>query len=140
MNNFLKILNVSKIYNSDNGEIEAIKSISFDVNEGDFIAIVGPSGCGKSTLLSLISGLEEITSGEIKFNKKVVNVGYMLQQDALFPWLTVLENTLLGISIKQRKTKKEISEVKKLLRKYGLGDYLDKYPDELSGGMRQRVG
>ncbi len=139
MNNFLKIINISKIYNSDNGEIEAIKDISFNVTEGDFIAIVGPSGCGKSTLLSIISGLEEKTGGKIKFNKDKITIGYMLQQDALFPWLSVLDNTLLGISIKQKITNKDIAKIKNMLKKYGLEDYLDKYPNELSGGMRQRV-
>ena len=96
MSKLLSIKNIKKNYNTINGEIEAIKDISFNVNEGDFIAIVGSSGCGKSTLLSIISGLDNKTDGDIIFYKDNPIIGYMLQEDALFNHLTIYENIILN--------------------------------------------
>jgi NitT/TauT family transport system ATP-binding protein len=98
MNNILSIKNLKKIYHTKNDEIEAINDISFDLEEGKFIAIVGPSGCGKSTLLSVLCGLEKKTDGQIDF-KDNIKIGYMLQQDALFNFRTILNNCLLGLEI-----------------------------------------
>lgn len=139
MQKLLEINNISKTFNTLNGEINAIKSISFDVNNEDFIAIVGSSGCGKSTLLNIISGLLEKTNGTIKFYKENPVIGYMLQEDALLPYLNILDNATLGLSLKKIKTKKNIEYTKKLLETYGLRDFIYKYPKELSGGMKQRV-
>lgn len=138
-NNILKINNISKIYHTKDGEINAIKNINLNVKENEFIAIVGSSGCGKSTLLSILSSLEKPSSGTFKFNKKNAKIGYMLQVDALFPWLTIFENAILGLKIKKEDTKENINYVKELLYSYGLKDFINKYPNELSGGMRQRV-
>ena len=80
MENVLEIKNICKIYQAKNGEVEALKNISFNVEEGEYVSIIGPSGCGKSTLLSIISGLETKTSGEIRTNGKI---GYMIQKDNL---------------------------------------------------------
>ena len=139
MQKLLEIKNISKTFNTLNGEINAIKSISFDVNNEDFIAIVGSSGCGKSTLLNIISGLLEKTNGTIKFYKENPIIGYMLQEDALLPYLNILDNATLGLSLKKIKTKENIEYTKKLLETYGLKDFIHKYPKELSGGMKQRV-
>ena len=137
-NHILETLNIRKDYITINGTTEAIKDISMKIKKGSIITLVGPSGCGKSTLLSILAGIDKQTSGVIIKDEKTV-VGYMLQQDALFPWLTIYENAILGLKIKKMATKKNKEYVKKLLNEYKLGDFLNAYPKELSGGMRQRV-
>ena len=130
----LEVNNLKKIYHTEYSEIEALKDITFSVKEGEFIAIVGPSGCGKSTILSILCGLENKTDGTIKMNN--TKIGYMLQQDSLFPWRNILDNCMLGLEIKKENNK---DYVLKLLNAYGLKDFIYSYPDNLSGGMRQRV-
>lgn len=137
-NHILEILNIKKDYITINGTTEAIKDISMKIKKGSIITLVGPSGCGKSTFLSILAGIDKQTSGVIIKDEKIV-VGYMLQQDALFPWLTIYENAILGLKIKKMATKENKEYVKKLLYEYKLGDFLNAYPKELSGGMRQRV-
>ncbi len=137
-NHILEILNIKKDYITINGTTEAIKDISMKIKKGSIITLVGPSGCGKSTFLSILAGIDKQTSGVIIKDEKTV-VGYMLQQDALFPWLTIYENAILGLKIKKMATKENKEYVKKLLYEYKLGDFLNAYPKELSGGMRQRV-
>lgn len=137
MNSILSVKNLSKKYHTLNGEIEAVKEFNLELKENDFVAIVGPSGCGKSTILSILSGLDNKTTGEIiNQNKKI---GYMLQTDALFDWLTILDNCLLGLKIQKKLTKENKEYVINLLNKYGLKDFINSYPKSLSGGMRQRV-
>lgn len=136
MENVLEIKNICKTYQAKNGEVEALKNISFNVEEGEYVSIIGPSGCGKSTLLSIISGLETKTSGEIRTNGKI---GYMLQKDNLLEWRTIYKNVLLGLEIQKENTQEEQEYVNTLLKKYGLYEFKDKYPAQLSGGMRQRV-
>ena len=141
MNNILVINDLCKNYHSTLGETEAIKNLSLEVHEGEFVAIVGPSGCGKSTLLSILCNIEDKTSGEVIFPiKNKQKLGYMLQQDSLFPWLTILDNCLIGLKVKKQLTKEKKDKVIKLLDTYGLSEFKDKYPNNLSGGMRQRVG
>lgn len=139
MNKALEVKNLSKNYLSTSGITPAIKDITFEVNDQDFIAIVGPSGCGKSTLLSIIANLEDKTDGTITFKNKKAKIGYMFQQDCLFDHLTILENCLLGLKIKGKITSEDIKYVTNLLNTYGLKDFINKYPKNLSGGMRQRV-
>ena len=134
----IKINNLSKNYHTLNGEIKAIDDISFEVNEGLFLSIVGSSGCGKSTLLNIIAKLDNKTSGTIEY-KDDLKIGYMLQEDALLPYLTVLDNALIGLKILHIDTKENTNYVKNLLITYGLEKFIDKYPLELSGGMKQRV-
>lgn len=134
----IKITNLHKKYHTLNGEINAIDNISFQINEGDFLSIVGSSGCGKSTLLNIIAGLDNKTSGIIEY-KDNLKIGYMLQEDALLPYLTVLDNALLGLKLQKKDTKDNIKYVNNLLITYGLEKFKDKYPAELSGGMKQRV-
>ncbi len=134
----IKINNLSKNYHTLNGEIKAIDDISFEINEGLFLSIVGSSGCGKSTLLNIIAKLDNKTSGTIEY-KDDLKIGYMLQEDALLPYLTVLDNALIGLKILHIDTKENTNYVKNLLVTYGLEKFIDKYPFELSGGMKQRV-
>ena len=136
MKKILEVKNICKTYQSQNGEIEALKNISFDINEGEYISIIGPSGCGKSTLLSIIAGLEIKSSGKIYINGKI---GYMLQKDNLLEWRTIYKNVLLGLEIQKENTQENREYVEELLKKYGLYEFKDKYPAQLSGGMRQRV-
>lgn len=140
MNNVLSIKNLTKTYNTKLGSVEALNNITLDIKENEIIGIIGNSGCGKSTLLSIIAGLETASSGTIETKKENFVVGYMLQNDALFPWLTILENAIIGLKIKKIDTKENIEYAKYLLETYGLKDFLDKYPSSLSGGMKQRVG
>lgn len=136
MKEVISVKNVNKTYQAKNGEVVALNGIDFTVRQGEFIAIIGPSGCGKSTLLSIIAGLEEKNSGEIKINGEI---GYMLQKDSLLEWRTIYHNVMLGLEIRKAKTKENIEYVENLLRKYHLYEFKDKYPAQLSGGMRQRV-
>lgn len=138
MNNILEIKDLRKIYHSTTKEIVAVDNFSFNLKNGEFVAIVGPSGCGKSTILSILCGLEDKTSGSIKLynNSKI---GYMLQQDSLFEWRSVLDNCLLGLELNNTLTKQNKEYVINLINTYGLHDFINSYPDNLSGGMRQRV-
>lgn len=136
MKEVLKLKKVSKRYQAKNGEVEALSNISFDVKEGEFVSIIGPSGCGKSTLLSIIAGLEPKTQGDIQIDG---NTGYMLQKDSLLEWRSIYDNVLFGLEIGHKKTKENEAYVLELLKKYGLYEFKDKYPTQLSGGMRQRA-
>ena len=144
MSNILEIRNITKIYQAKNGEVKTLDNISFSVKKGEFVSIIGPSGCGKSTLLSVIAGLESKTEGDIyidgeKTLELTSKIGYMLQKDSLLEWRTILNNVLFGLEIRKMKTKENIQYAEKLLKKYHLYEFKDKYPSQLSGGMRQRV-
>lgn len=137
MNKILTIEHLAKKYHTRSGEISAIEDISLDIYQNEIIGIVGPSGCGKSTLLNILSDLEKSTQGTI--NRDQLGFSYMLQSDALLPWLTVLENACLGLEIKKIKTEDNINYVKDLLTSFGLAKFFDAHPNNLSGGMKQRV-
>ncbi len=144
MENILEVKNIGKKYQNKEGEILALKNVNFRVKKGEFVSIIGPSGCGKSTLLSIIAGLEEKTTGEIYIEGEKVNgisskIGYMLQRDCLLEWRNILSNTMFGLEIKGKKDNVNKEYVLELLKKYNLYEFKDKYPSELSGGMRQRV-
>lgn len=137
-NKILTIKNLSKSYHDKKGEIKALEDIDIDIEEKEFISIVGPSGCGKSTILSILSNLEEKSTGEIKKDKDLT-IGYMLQTDSLFFWRTILDNCLIGLEVTNKLTEENKNYVLQLLKTYGLYEFKDKYPSSLSGGMRQRV-
>ena len=144
MEKLLEIKNVTLKYQTLKDEITAIKDLSLYCNKGDFVSIIGPSGCGKTTVLSMIAGLIPPTSGEIVIDGKInpqkqANLGYMLQKDQLFPWRNIEKNVYLPLEIKKIKTNSAKKYALNLLKKYGLYDFKNNYPDELSGGMRQRV-
>ena len=139
----IDLQHVALTYQSPDGEVEALRDISFQMEEGEFVSIVGPSGCGKSTLLSLIAGLERPTAGSILVDGEAVRAptpkaGFMPQQDQLFPWQTIWGNVTLGLAILQGNTPEAQSRVRELLARYGLTDFSEKLPGQLSGGMRQR--
>ena len=136
MEKILEVKNISKKYQNKKGEVLALKDVNFRINKGEFVSIIGPSGCGKSTLLSIIAGLEPKTDGEIYIEGKV---GYMLQKDNLLEWRTIYKNVLLGLEIQKELTEENKMYAINLLKKYGLYEFKDKYPTQLSGGMRQRV-
>ena len=138
----VRLEDVSLTYFSDKEETLALNKITFNVNKGEFVSIVGPSGCGKTTILSLISGLITPTAGKITLTNNdpaSTYVGYMFQKDNLLEWRTVLDNVYLGLELNKIKTKENIEYVNSLLKKYNLWDFRNKYPRQLSGGMRQRV-
>ena len=144
MENILEVKNIGKKYQNKEGEILALKNVNFRVKKSEFVSIIGPSGCGKSTLLSIIAGLEEKTTGEIYIEGEKVNgisskIGYMLQRDCLLEWRNILSNTMFGLEVKGKKDNVNKEYVLELLKKYNLYEFKDKYPSELSGGMRQRV-
>lgn len=139
MTKLLEVKNINKKFNTTKGEIEAIKDISFDVNEGEFIAIVGTSGCGKSTLLSLLANLTKQTDGTIKYYKDNPVIGYMLQEDALFEHLKIIDNVYLGLKVQHKLTDSNKKYALDLLKKYNLEKFINQKPSELSGGMKQRV-
>ncbi len=146
MQDLLRVEDLVAKYQADNGEITALEDISFTVQEGEFISIVGPSGCGKSTLLSMIAGLTKPTAGNIVIEgeplvpgKVHTSIGYMLQRDNLLEWRTIFRNVTLGLEIQHTMTSENIEYVTNLLKTYGLYEFKDKYPSQLSGGMRQRA-
>ena len=133
----LELKNVQKIFYTKTQETTAVENLSFEVQNGEFVALLGPSGCGKTTILSLIAGLLEPTKGEIHVHQNAI--GYMLQRDQLFPFRTIRRNILLGLEIQHKLTHDNVENAYNLLRKYGLWEYVNSYPNALSGGMRQRV-
>lgn len=133
----LDIKNIKKKYHTKKEEILAVDNFSYQLELGEFISIVGPSGCGKSTILSILSGLIDDYEGEINTNN--AKIGYMLQQDSLFEFRTILKNCLLGLEIENKLTEENKKYVLDLINSYGLTDFLNSYPANLSGGMRQRV-
>ena len=144
MNDLLTLDGVALSYHTAEGETEALKSVSFSAARGEFVSIVGPSGCGKTTILSLVAGLLKPTAGTVMLDGKPVgtpngDVGYMLQRDTLFEWLTVSANTLLGLKVQKKLNEKNRAYAMNLLEKYGLAEFADDYPTRLSGGMRQRA-
>ena len=140
----LQLQDIGMAYHTLNGEIPALSHISFSINEGEFVYLVGPSGCGKSTILNLIAGLLKpeqgaITMQGIPLEKSPVTIGYMLQKDHLFEWRTIYENVILGLEIQKKLTKDRLDRVEQLLKDYGLEDFKQARPSQLSGGMRQRA-
>lgn len=140
----LQLQDIGMAYHTLNGEIPALSHISFSINEGEFVSLVGPSGCGKSTILNLIAGLLKpeqgaITMQGIPLEKSPVTIGYMLQKDHLFEWRTIYENVILGLEIQKKLTKDRLDRVEQLLKDYGLEDFKQSRPSQLSGGMRQRA-
>ena len=140
----LEVSGLSYSYHTISGETKALSDISFQVETGEFIAIVGPSGCGKSTLLSLISGLLPPEEGSILINgvplpKSQCRIGYMLQSDQLFEWRTIIQNAALGLEIQKKMDHAAEDRLHRLLKIYGLEQFEHSRPSELSGGMRQRA-
>ncbi|TFJ92814.1 ABC transporter ATP-binding protein [Lentibacillus salicampi] len=141
---FLTLDHVSHHYFSKKNFTKALDDITFSIKEGEFVALLGPSGCGKSTILSIIAGIIEHTAGEIYVNDQPLqqaelDIGYMLQQDYLFPWKSIIDNVLIGPKISHDQSEETKKNAVDLLNQVGLSGITEDYPDSLSGGMRQRV-
>lgn len=140
----LEFFNVNYSYHTISCETLSLNNISFQLNKNEFISFVGPSGCGKTTLLNLIAGLLPVTSGSIQINGKPadlsdLNIGYMLQKDHLLEWRSIYKNLTLGLEIQHKLDKTHLEIIDDLLKTYGLWDFRNSYPRQLSGGMRQRA-
>ncbi|BED92505.1 MAG: ABC transporter ATP-binding protein [Candidatus Paraimprobicoccus trichonymphae] len=137
----VELKNISKRFHTLEKETLAVDDVSFDIYEREFLTIIGPSGCGKSTVFSLISGLIKPSYGKIYINGRTQNplVAYMLQQDYLLDWRTVEQNVVLGLEVKKTLSSETSEYTKNLLKIYGLGKFLNHHPNQLSGGMRQKV-
>lgn len=138
MTNLLELKNITKNYHTKEGEIKAIEDFNLDIEAGQIISLVGPSGCGKSTLLTIISNLDKDYFGCV-LKKDNIKIAYMLQSDALLPWLTIYDNAILGLKIQKQLTKENLEYVDYLLNFYNLNEFKNNYPKSLSGGMKQRV-
>ena len=132
----VEVKDLTKNFYTKDGEMEVLKNISFHVNEGEIFSILGPSGSGKSTILNILTKLLEPTSGTVEING---TIGYMFQRDHLLDWRTIMDNITIGLEIMKRKDAKSIERIERLLKTYGLWEFRNMYPKELSGGMRQRV-
>lgn len=143
----LSVKNVSKIFpalNNKNQSVQALQDVSLEVNENEFVSILGHSGCGKTTLLNLIAGFEAPTSGSILCAGKAVkdpgaDRSMVFQDYALFPWLTVRDNIAFGLHLKRINSASIEQSVMHFANLVGLSAFVDSYPHQLSGGMRQRV-
>jgi len=140
----VSVNNIYMNYHTINSSVQALKNVTFSVKDGEFLSIVGPSGCGKSTLLNIISGLTSASFGDVLIDgEKVISMskklGYMFQRDHLFNWINVWDNIMLGIKIQHKSKIEYENKVENLLLNYGLHDFKFNYPNELSGGMRQKV-
>jgi len=140
----VQVKNIGMKFHSSEGETTALTNLSLDVAEGSFISVVGPSGCGKSTLLNIIAGLIKPTQGEVLFSGKPVkgvssSVGYMPQTDQLFAWRNIWKNVILGLEVQNKLNQESMEFVEALLQRYGLWEFRNAFPNQLSGGMRQRA-
>ncbi len=132
-----ELKNISKRFHTINNETKAIEDLSFKVKKGEIVSIVGPSGSGKSTVLSLLAGLEEPSEGEVTVSTK--SIGFMFQKDQLYEWRNIYKNCLIGLEIKHMDTEENKNKVLEMLKNYGLYNFRNHYPSQLSGGMRQRA-
>lgn len=136
MTSIVDVKNLTKNFYNKDGEIKVLNDINFSLNEGEILTLLGPSGSGKSTILNILTELIKPTSGKVNITG---NIGYMFQKDHLLEWRTIMDNILIGLEIQKKKTPEAISRIERLLKTYGLWDFRNMYPKELSGGMRQRV-
>lgn len=141
---YVEIKNLGKIYPSKKGEVEALRGINLDIRHGEFLSLVGPSGCGKSTLLKCVAGLEPLTGGEILVKSETVtgspdDMGVVFQRDILFDWRTIMDNVLITAEFRKLDVAKYRKTAQELLRVFGIEEFADRHPWELSGGMRQRA-
>lgn len=145
--NALEFRNVTKVFGGNRrggSSVTAIENVSFTVAKGEVVSIIGPSGCGKSTCLNLGSGLDPVSSGEVYVDGELVtkpnsHVAFMLQKDLLLPWRTIRQNVELGLEIQRKSSGSRSERAIELLKKCHLGGFIDNYPHQLSGGMRQRA-
>ena len=143
-NSKLEVHAVSMAFARSTGNLDALAPVSFALREGGFVSVIGPSGCGKSTLFNIIAGLQRPSTGTVSIDGEdatgmIGRVGYMLQKDLLLPWRTVLDNVILGMEIKGVSRSRARAAAMPYLERYGLNGFENRFPRELSGGMRQRA-
>ncbi len=136
MSNIVQVKDLSMSFYTKEGELEVLKDMNFSLEEREILTLLGPSGCGKSTILNILTNLLKPTEGEVKING---NIGYMFQKDNLLEWRNIMDNIIIGLEIQHKKTPEALENVEKLLKTYGLWEFKNMYPKELSGGMIQRV-
>ena len=140
----LIIEDLRKTFYPKSGPVAALNGVDMVVRPGEFVTLIGPSGCGKSTLFNIVAGLEIFDSGEIQLDGassggRLGDIAYMFQKDLLFPWRTVLRNATLGLEMEGLSRQAARTRVEPYLERFGLADFGDAFPAQLSGGMRQRV-
>ena len=136
MQTIVDVKNLNKNFYGKEGEVEAIKNITFSLEEGQILTLLGPSGCGKSTILNILTKLLQPTSGEVNITG---TIGYMFQKDNLLDWRNIMDNITIGLEIQHKKTPEAIQNVESLLKTYDLWEFRNMYPKELSGVIIQRV-
>jgi NitT/TauT family transport system ATP-binding protein len=141
---YIEVCDVSKTYKSERGAVEALRDVSLSIGAGEFVSVVGPSGCGKSTLLRCVSGLEQPSTGTISLKGEAVlspapSMGMVFQRDVLLDWRNILDNVLFTADFRGLPRKQWIGRAKELLELFGLSEFQNRYPWELSGGMRMRA-
>lgn len=136
MGKIVEVNDLTKTFYTKDGEVNVLRHINFYVNEGEIFSLLGPSGSGKSTILNILTELLKPTRGSIAVNG---TIGYMFQRDNLLDWRTIMDNITIGLEILKMKDKSSLERIERLLKMYGLWDFRNMYPKELSGGMRQRV-
>lgn len=141
---FVEVLDVQKLYTSNDSTFEALSETNLNIEEGQFVSVLGPSGCGKSTLLRLVTGLEKPSSGAVYIGEEpvrgpVTDLGVVFQDPILLEWRNVIDNVLLQLEIRGQKDSGGEKKAMSLLDSVGLGGFEEAFPRELSGGMRQRV-
>ena len=136
MQTIVEVKDLNKIFYGKEGELEVLKNINFSLKEGEILTLLGPSGSGKSTILNILTKLLKPTSGEVNIQG---TIGYMFQKDHLLEWRNIMDNITIGLEIQHKKTPESIARIENLLKTYGLWEFRNMYPFELSGGMRQRV-
>ena len=136
MQTIVEVKDLYKNFYSKEGEVEVLKDISFTLKEGEILTLLGPSGSGKSTILNILTNLLKPTSGEVNIKG---TIGYMFQKDHLLEWRNIMDNITIGLEIQNKKTPEAMARIEKLLKTYDLWEFRNMYPNELSGGMRQRV-
>lgn len=136
MSNIIEMKNIYKNFYTDEGEIMVLQDVNLVLKKGKILGVLGPSGSGKSTLLNILTDLVTPTSGEVKIKGKI---GYMFQKDHLLEWRTIMDNITIGLEIQKKVTPEALKRIEHLLKIYGIWEFRNRYPRELSGGMRQRV-
>lgn len=145
MSKVLEAAGIHKSYPTPGGEVTVLRNLNFHANRNEFVSFVGPSGCGKSTLFNIITGLLMPDSGSILLKNRETTgtpspeLGYVLQKDLLFPWRTVIDNVILGLEVRGTPKAEARARARELFELYKMTGYEQKYPSQLSGGMRQRV-
>ena len=140
----LRISGLSKSFQKEGGTVHVLDGIDLSVDPGQFVSVIGPSGCGKSTLFNILAGLMPHDRGDIALDGQAVphlrgKVGYMLQRDLLMPWRSVIDNVVVGLEVRGHPRKQSLEQARHYLNMFGLSQFENAFPKELSGGMRQRV-